>query len=283
MNYQQRIEKVTDFIGKNLDEVLSLEQLSDISCLSKYHFHRIFTAFTGMSLQKYVRWLRLKRAAHQLIFSRDEPIINIAINAGFDSHEAFSRVFKKVCGVSPSQFRKAHDWSIWEVTPYCLPEQGEVKMNVDIKEISEIRVAAFEHRGDPNLLGDCMNKLVQWAKARNVKIVPKQAFGIAYNDPKTTDKNEFKFDLCIQVPENFKLDGEAKEKYLPAGQYATAMHKGTHDNIGDTVSSLYREWLAESGKELGDFPCIFCYHNFTHEVAETELMTECRLLLSDKN
>ncbi|MFO9162862.1 AraC family transcriptional regulator, partial [Legionella pneumophila serogroup 1] len=95
MNYKQQLDKVIEFIGKHLDEKLDLTQLSQIACFSKYHFHRLFTAYTGLSLQHYIRWLRLKRAAHQLIVDRNKTIIEIAISAGFESHEAFTRVFKQ--------------------------------------------------------------------------------------------------------------------------------------------------------------------------------------------
>jgi AraC family transcriptional regulator len=86
MNYERQIGKVIDFIGKHLDDKLTLDQLSKISYFSKHHFHRIFTAYASLSLQQYIRWLRLKRAAHQLIVDKDKPIIEIAINAGFESH-----------------------------------------------------------------------------------------------------------------------------------------------------------------------------------------------------
>lgn len=76
-----------------------------------------------------------------------------------------------------------------------------------------------------------------------------------------------------------KLEGEIIEKRLPEGRYAVAIHKGSRNNMGDTVYGLYRDWLPKSGEELEDLPCIFCYYNFDHEVAETELITECWLLL----
>ena len=113
MKYARQLGKVTDFIGKNLDEELSLEKLSEIACFSKYHFHRlftVFTVFTGLSLQQYIRWLRLKRAAHQLMIEKDKSIINIAIDAGFESHEVFTRAFKKICGMTPSEFKKHATW-----------------------------------------------------------------------------------------------------------------------------------------------------------------------------
>ena len=125
MSYRQRLQKVIKFIGQHLDEEISLEILSDVFYVSKFHFHRLFTAFTGLSLQQYIRWLRLKRAAHQLIIRKDQSIINIAINAGFESHEAFSRVFKKACGFTPSQYRDNSNWSHWEKPPYCLPKVQE--------------------------------------------------------------------------------------------------------------------------------------------------------------
>jgi len=57
------------------------------------------------------------------------------------------------------------------------------------------------------------------------------------------------------------------------------MHRGSRNTIAETVYGLYRDWLPKSGEELGNLPCIFCYYNFDHEVAETALETECWLLL----
>ncbi|CEK11886.1 AraC family transcriptional regulator [Legionella hackeliae] len=281
MNYERQIMKVIEFIGKHLDDKLTLSQLSDIACFSKYHFHRLFTAYTGLSLQQYIRWLRLKRAAHQLIVEKNKPILEIAINAGFESHEAFTRAFKQSCGLNPNGFRAQLSWAAWETPPYCLPQQSELTMNVVIKTMKERRLAVLEHRGDPQKVGDSVNRLISWAKAQSMHLKPKagEAFGLGYDDPKTTSPAEFRFDLGITVPENLKLEGEIIEKRLPEGRYAVAVHKGARDNLGDTVYGLYRDWLPNSSEELGDLPCVFCYYNFDHEVAETELITECWLFL----
>jgi AraC family transcriptional regulator len=272
MNYKQQLEKVIKFIGKNLDEKLEL---------TKYHFHRLFTVYTGLSLQQYIRWLRLKRAAHQLVVEKNKTIIEIAINAGFESHEAFTRVFKQTCGMTPSEFRLQANWSFWESPPYFLPKQGSIIMSVVIKEIPARRLAVFEHRGAPEKMGESVNKLIHWAKSQSINLKPKagEAFGFAYDDPKATESADFRFDLGITVPEQIKIEGAIIEKRLPAGRYAVSMHKGTRETIGDTVYGLYRDWLPHSGEQLGDLPCIFCYYNFDHEVAETELLTECWLLL----
>src|SRR5579883_3056137 len=278
MNYHQRLEKVIDYIGQHLDEEISLDSLSDIVCISKFHFHRLFT---GLSLHQYIRWLRLKRAARQLIFDKDQSIINIAMNAGFESHEAFSRAFKKACGISPSDYRNGLECVYWDALPYSLPTSGEIEMKVDIRKMNKTRLAIVEHRGDPKLIPESVNKLLSWAKAQTISLKPKagESFGIAYDDPGKTPASEFRLDLGIKVPENIKIEGEIVEKYLPAGRYAIAIHKGSRNKIGETVYALYRNWVPNSGEELGDLPCVFCYYNFEHEVAETELVTECWLLL----
>ena len=279
MNYKERIHRVIDFIGEHLDDKLTLDQLCRVACFSKYHFHRIFTGYTGISLQQYIRWLRLKRAAHQLIISKDS-VINIALNAGFKSHESFTRAFKQICGKSPTDFRLKSNWYAWETSPYSLHKQGKI-MNVTIKELPAKRLAALEHRGDPKKVGKTVQKLIAWAKSQPINLKPKlgEAFGFGYDDPKEVPAEKFRFDIAITVPQDFKLDDKVIEKELPAGRYATVVHKGSRNNISDTIYSLYRNWLPESGEELGDLPCIFCYYNFDHEVAETKLLTEIWVLL----
>ncbi|MCW5589372.1 MAG: AraC family transcriptional regulator [Legionellales bacterium] len=281
MSYQERVNRVIEFIGQHLDEDLVLEELCRIACFSKYHFHRLFTAHAGVSLKSYIKWLRLKRAAHQLIVQKEDTIINIALAAGFDSHEAFSRAFKQACGQSPSSFRHKANWRTWENPPYSLHIKGKKIMTITIKDLPSRRLAVMEHHGDPMKLSMTVDKLISWAKAQPINLKPKagEAFGFGYHDPRETPAEEWQFDLALTVPQDFKLNDEVIERELPAGRYAVTTHKGSRDNIGDTIYGLYRDWLPQSGEELGDLPCIFCYHNFDHEVAETELLTEIWVLL----
>ena len=281
MSYKERVDKVIDFIGKHPDEELEMDELCRIACFSKYHFHRLFTAYTGLPLMNYIKWLRLKRAAHQLIVHKEETIINIALDAGFESHESFARAFKQICGQSPSEFRRERNWESFENPPQPMHIKGEKIMTITIKELPAKRVAVMEHHGDPMRLSDTLDKLITWAKAQPINLKPKagEAFGFGYHDPREVKPEEFRFDLALSVPQDFKLNDQVTERTLPAGRYAVTMHKGSRDNIGDTIYSIYRDWLPQSGEELGDLPCIFCYYNFDYEVAETESLTEIWVLL----
>lgn len=281
MNYKARINKVIEYIGQHLEDELTLDELCSVACFSKYHFHRLFTAHTTLSLQAYIKWLRLKRAAHQLVVHKDNSIINIALDAGFKSHESFSRAFKQICGQSPRDFRDKPMWQIWESPPYSEHLKGEKIMTVEIKKLPAKRLAVFEHHGDPMKLSDTLDRLLNWANAQTVDLTlkPGEAFGIGYHDPRDVPTQDFRFDLAISIPDNLTLTDQVEERRLPYGRYAVTLHKGSHDNIGDTVHYLYRDWLEESGEELGDLPVIFSYQNFAHEVAETELLTEIWLKL----
>ena len=154
-------------------------------------------------------------------------------------------------------------------------------MTIAIKELPTKRVAVIEHRGDPMKLSCTLDKLITWANKQSINLKPKskEAFGFGYHDPKEVEPKNFRFDLALSVPKDFKLNDEVIERIIPAGRYAVVMHNGSLDNVGDTIYSLYKNWLPQSGEKLGDLPCIFCYHNFPHEVAEPELLTEILVLL----
>ncbi len=102
--HQDRIEEVQRYISQHLDQPLKREVLADIAGFSIPHFHRVFTACTGESAVNYVRRIRLLRAGRKLRMGAVD-IMAVALAAGYESHTAFSKAFKKQFGISPSEFR----------------------------------------------------------------------------------------------------------------------------------------------------------------------------------
>jgi AraC family transcriptional regulator len=100
--------RVLVHIQQNLDEPLPLDRLAALACLSPYHFHHVFTGMVGESLASHIRRLRLERAASRLKLTH-VPLVQIALDAGFDSHEAFSRAFRSNFNSSPTEFRSRHN------------------------------------------------------------------------------------------------------------------------------------------------------------------------------
>ena len=99
------IDDVKKFIHQNADQLLDRTQLANMMGYSIPHFHRIFTAEMGENIAAYIRRIRLERAAQKLIHGATD-LMQVAMDAGFQSHAAFSKAFKHRFGYTPSEFRK---------------------------------------------------------------------------------------------------------------------------------------------------------------------------------
>ena len=104
--YAARMNRVLDHIQGHLADSLDLEQLAAVACFSPFHFHRLFRAWMGETLQAFVHRLRLERAAQLLVFNRVRSISDIALECGFSSSSAFARAFKTGFGISAGEWRK---------------------------------------------------------------------------------------------------------------------------------------------------------------------------------
>lgn len=100
-----RIERVLDYIHGHLDEALSLEQLAEQSCWSRWQLQRVFLHETGLTVAHYVRELKLSLAAEALLSGR-QRVLDLALSHGFGSEVSFSRAFKQQFGCSPLAYRK---------------------------------------------------------------------------------------------------------------------------------------------------------------------------------
>ncbi len=278
--HERQIKQVCDFIDGHLDEEFSLEQLSSVASSSKYHFHRIFKSFMGISAMRYVLLARMKRASFRLAFEPKLSVTDIAFEAHFESLEAFSRAFSREFGQSPSQFRNQPEWHSWHSKyKYQPPLTGVCLVDIKVIDFDKREVALIEHKGSPQRVYETAAKFIEWRKLTGLSpIKSSETFGIPHSDPSATSDDEFQFDICGThkgaVPENHY---GVKSGVIPQGRCAVAIHKGSHDTIGDTVYYLYQTWLPESGEDLRDYPCFFKYLNFVHEVDECELLTEIYL------
>ncbi len=103
--YGEPISAVERYIGQHMDERLDRQVLAAVAGFSVPHFHRIFTAQVGENIASYVRRARMLRAGRKLRMGAVD-ITEVALAAGYDSHAAFSKAFKRQFGLSPSEFRQ---------------------------------------------------------------------------------------------------------------------------------------------------------------------------------
>jgi AraC family transcriptional regulator len=104
MSRVTRILPLLDFVRRHLDGDLSLVALGERVRGSRYELHRAFRRVVGETPKQYALRLRLDRAAADLLRTTD-GVLEIALGAGFDSHEVFTRAFRRHFGITPSAYR----------------------------------------------------------------------------------------------------------------------------------------------------------------------------------
>jgi len=278
---------VLDHIDTHLEEPLTVEALSNVAAFSKYHFHRQFAELFGLNVFKYIQLVRLRRASYQLAFRDHERIIDIALASGYESHEAFSRAFKKAIGQTPSEFREQPQWELWHATYQRLNEVRAMHMKPDfspddvkIVDFPQTRVAVLEHRGDPKFLGDSIRKFIEWRRQNNAGPKVSATFNLLYNNPVHTPPEEFRLDLCAQIQRDVEENSFGVfERTIPAGRCAVLRHVGSDDNLGEAFMHLYAKWLPASGEELRDFPLYLQRLRFFPDVPEQEAVLDIFLPL----
>lgn len=102
---QRIIGEIDDCICRKEHEALSLQALSQNAGYSEYYLSRKFREISGLSFRDYLRFRRLAFALKE-IRDTDRSILDIAVDYGFSSNEAFTRSFRELYGISPSEYRR---------------------------------------------------------------------------------------------------------------------------------------------------------------------------------
>ncbi|MCI8670172.1 MAG: helix-turn-helix transcriptional regulator [Lachnospiraceae bacterium] len=100
------VKKVVDYIETHLDDELSLDKIAYALNYSKFYVARVFNEETGGTVYKYIQGRRLTLAAQKLV-ETNQPIIEIAYEAHYESQQAFTLAFKQVYGCTPKIYRKS--------------------------------------------------------------------------------------------------------------------------------------------------------------------------------
>jgi len=106
MEWRVRMNSAIDYIEEHLLDEIDFGEVASRAFCSSYHFQRIFSVVLGVSLGEYIRRRRLSLAAQE-VSSSNTKIIDIAMNHGYDSPDSFTRAFRSVYGVTPTEVRRS--------------------------------------------------------------------------------------------------------------------------------------------------------------------------------
>jgi AraC family transcriptional regulator len=264
--YAQRIDRVIDYIRENLDRSVKLEELAKVACFSEFHFHRIFSAVSGETVNTFTNRLRLEKAARLLRYS-DQSVTDIALECGFSSSATFSRAFRSGYETSPSEFRKGGEIKkskickeLYPQEEYGLAMSAEEKktafpvklMDIPEREIAYIRVTnAFEM----DRVLAALKTMIEWAKSGGI-FSQGILFGMSADDPHVTPKHLYRYEVCLASASPFQCIAGMSRLKMPAMRYAVVTVSGDIHKVATAWDYLYRDWLIHSAYEPEHAPAL---------------------------
>lgn len=262
MDYLASLEKAIEYIEQNLEEELYSEDIAKAAGYSLYHLSHIFTAVIGEPIGSYIQKRRLSNSCKKLLYTK-KRIIDIALDSGFGSSEAFSRAFKSTYGVSPIIYRK-NNADLYTGTKKMLDRETilhlakGITIKPHIVELDKITVAGI--RGETstldNVLADLWNRLFEICS--QIPASPEaRRFGICETDRTKTyiskDGNvAFSEIVGIEVDGLGQLPEGVDTKIIPGGRYAVFTHRGTVDTLIKTYDYIWGSWILFTKETLDD-------------------------------
>jgi AraC family transcriptional regulator len=268
--WQDRIARARQLLEARLDEELSLDELAQATAYSVFHFHRLFRAATGETVRQYSRRLRLERAAHRLTVGQDD-ILPIAIDAGYNSHEAFTRAFVARFDTTPSAFRAARR----EVHQLRITPMQQIEVRIEQRQ--PVRIAFVRNVGPYSTSGEAWGKLMKWGWTK-MMFKPPETFGLGYDDPDVTPAEQCRYDACMVIKDKTKVKPPVETKDFPGGAYVVTLHAGPFNEISSTYAKLFARVASGpiEGKSwtLGDPPSLEKYLKDPRKTKPEDMLTE---------
>lgn len=280
------------FLHQRLDGPLDLDELAQVACFSPYHFHRVFTGMVGEGVMEHLRRLRLERAAVRLRQTR-RSVTDIALEAGYESHGAFTRAFHRHFGESPSAFRRHRgNPPIWKSSRRVhyrpdgrlasfAPRKDGTKMDVRVERIQPMRVAFVRHVGPYDQCGGAWEKLMRWAAPLGILGGQTKHIGICHDDPEITPPEKIRYDACVTIDVDVTPAGDIGVQEIPGGDYAIVTHFGPYSHLKQTYAKLFGQWLPHSNREMASAPCFELYLNDPEGTDPKDLLTDIHVPLEE--
>jgi AraC family transcriptional regulator len=256
---EHRLASAGMYVRARLDERLTLEAVAAAAGFSTFHFHRVFRVAFGENLNAYIVRHRMQRAARELRFT-DRPIVDVALECGYESASAFGRAFLRAFEMTPSAYRASGERMSLVPARSC-PLPGELS-TPQIVEYPERDVLALHFVGPYDALEPVMYRLYTVALKRGF-LPGGSVLGVSYDSPDLEDHGSLRFDACVAPCPGADVAGARADGLeplaIPGGRYAIFRHRGPYQRITHAYDVLFASWILTGRLELRDGPFINTY------------------------
>ncbi|MBD3383617.1 helix-turn-helix domain-containing protein [candidate division KSB1 bacterium] len=257
MTNKEIILQSVRFIENNLQNEINVLDVANSVHYSLYHFIRLFAHVTGLSPKAYMQQRRLSEALKKLR-NKETKIIEIAFDYQFNSHEAFSRAFKKQFGINPRQVRAGRAPSNLSLTAAIGADyiyQSEKVRNEPPQLIELPRLVlsgiSFFISDDVkiNSLSREWGQFMHEVDMMNNRILPERFYQVQYWS-QSQDLGGLYFFIGAEVKDINTVHPQFVLKILPKGRYLRFIHKGLANKVGYTYKYIYNQVLPETDYKL---------------------------------
>lgn len=282
MNYLKNVQKGIDYIEANLDFDIILSQVANEAGLSQWHFQRIFKALTNETLKTYIRSRRLANSLDKLL-STNLRIIDIAVSAGYESQESFTRAFKTSFDLTPNEYRKLGDKSLFlKKIEFDAVYLKHINQNISLEpevytqkplKLVGLKTCFYSIDSEKNNIGEKIPALWYSFLQRMNEIehmVSGTCYGVIRQIKENTDQLEYY--AVVEVTRITLLPDKMQCIDVPLSSYAKFTHKGEAKQIDNTVNYIYSTWLLKSGKRHTSGADLEIYNYEYDPVSENSVM-----------
>ena len=279
----KRVQPALAFVAANLDDDLALTRVADHAGMSSFHLHRMFSAVAGETPKQLTRRLRLNRGAAMLL-DGDQSVLTVALSCGFQSHEGFTRAFRRQFGMSPWDYRErgfaggrpnaaeaaAHATLVEQIGP-CIGlfhvraeesnRRNDVAYSIVRKDLDEQPVLLVRRRVKRSeiaaTIGAVLPSIFQYAQARGIALsghpftrYSASGLGLLTIEPGMRIVGPRPSDASASAAGSKPGSGtdEVIVDALPAGPAATTVHAGSYETLQEAYAAL-EAWMESNAIE----------------------------------
>lgn len=240
----QRVASALEYIKRYYNQKIKLEDLAKAAHLSPFHLQRLFTQALGESPAIYLKRIRLEKAGHLLHVNPDKSLTSIALQCGFKSLPAFSRAFKQVYGMAPSQYRTQAS-----TFPHLEIKQDTGSLRVEIVYFPATWIY-YRHTSvySPQLYGEFE---AAKASAQAQAIVHQRArfLGAYVHIPFHVPRTTLNYFAGIEVDVN-RVKDRSTVFCIPEGRYAAFETDDSYEALTSTMVGFKEKWLDQQPYQI---------------------------------
>jgi AraC family transcriptional regulator len=251
MNWLQIINDSIDYIEDHIDEDITLHQLASRYYVSDYHFSRVYQIICGVGFADYLRKRRLSLSAIDVI--NNKSILDVALKYGYQSHEAFSKAFKKFHGVTPKEARQQDNvLKHYSRLSFHITKKGDTKMDYQIK-----RDQGFVFLGKSMRITKGKKQLQEklpklWEKTMGNKgfdklkqyASKKRPVGIVYDI--NPDTEEFSYLVGVEVEQPIQVDSYDTVVIEPTTFVGFKSRATSTNELHKIKQDIYMNWINDN-------------------------------------